>query len=236
MATDIGQRHRARYEQAVVTLRPEDARRLYKRAHRAHLAVLAAGSVRVQCDPSETPTTRGSVLLSQFLSHKAYYEMISRTQEVDHSVDRAISWLATPPGVSGRGDPHCVPSLCFAGAQPIDDLVQSSPKRFREHYGRPWTDPSGRTWQEGAYHTFDCLHVAGTTLPIGFHWDLQASGSSFLANGWERWEIGNGGYLNVHPDAHVRGQAARRTFPITDAPANTTSRLRTPRQRRKPRR
>jgi hypothetical protein len=209
VATEFAaERRRLPGDGAVEVLRANDAYRLYKLLHRRLVVVLATGGVRVQRDVSEHPSRRGSVPLEQFAAHKAFVRFVTRPEESGPALDAGEAWAAAPPGVDAPGDPRAVPMLCFAGCTPIELGSRAARRAFRQQFGRPPIDRQGGRWEVGPHHTHDLLHVAGTTLPLGFHWDVQATrGRLVVANGWERWEVRQGSYLNVHPDAHLRGSA-----------------------------
>ncbi len=210
----VGERLRG-MDGALDVLRPSDVERLYKTLHKRKALVLATGGVRVQRDVSANLTRRGSVPAEQFVRHKAFFALVSRPEEASRSINQGVEWLTRETDIDGPHDPRCLPMLCFAGCREIPLSNPSDRKRFRQDFGKARRDSFGGEWQgDGPYHTRDTLHVAGLSLPVGFHWDVQAWRPFAMCNGWERWEIRANGYLNVHPDAHLRGSKnVTRTHP-----------------------
>jgi hypothetical protein len=196
---------------------PNDVAGLYRRAHRARTAVLALCGAKVLLDISELPSNRGCVTLERFVEHKCAYSLISRPEEVEPAFSAALAWMN---GVhcEGTRDPRCFPGLIFEPREdyPLDSVEERS--RFIEAHrsskrSAALTDASGRSWETGPHHTRDVIQVGGCALPIGFHWDVQASRDSVITTGWERWRLPRRGYTNVHPDALVRGGSATKTHP-----------------------
>jgi hypothetical protein len=221
--------------EAFNVLRPSDAGRLYRRAHRAHVSVLSLGGVRVQRDPTERPTTRGSVPLEDFIRYKAFFELVTRPQGVAQAVSSALLWGSTSQ-CTGPGDPRCLPFLIFLLKQ-VGDLSSAAgrsqfERMCRHRRSNTRIDGVGREWRVGPAHTRDVLHVAGTVLPTGFHWDVQSIASHTIVNGWQTWKFPGSSYANVHPDAFVRGQHGTKLHDalVLAAPAD---RLRTPRAARR---
>jgi|CZKU01.1.fsa_nt_gi hypothetical protein len=61
-------------------------------------------------------------------------------------------------------------------------------------------------------HGTERLVIAGLGLPAGFHWDVQnRNAPTYVHTPLETWKVMT--YVNVAPDAHVRGREpyARRT-------------------------
>jgi hypothetical protein len=218
-------------------LSPHEIAGIYRGAHRERTAVIAFGGARVLLDISELPSNQGCVPLERFVRHKCWYSLISRPEEVADVLLSALAWMKET-GCEGPRDPRCLPMAIFATRQ---DFPLGTPEDRREFVRRhkssarssTLTDAVSRTWQVGPHHTRDVLQVAGTALPIGFHWDVQAGHkSSVIATGWERWELAGGGYTNVHPDAYIRAGNATKTHPSATA-GRSAKTAKTPRSSRK---
>lgn len=199
-------------------LPPEAARTLYVRCHRAHVWVTAVTGARWKLDPSLSAADRQNLApLDDLVRCKAAgFRTVSRPAEAADFVAEAAADAAV--GCTGPRDPRCLPVHVFAPGAGINLSTEEALKQFEQKYRshskdrkRCWIDSAGRKWETAtAMHTMDQLHVAGHRLPIGFHWDVQAPlKRTILVTGWQRWEVVNGGYLNVHPDAHVRSTHAR---------------------------
>ncbi|MGF0310984.1 hypothetical protein [Rhodococcus sp. IEGM1428] len=221
-------------EENIPVLKPSDAKRLYQTIHRRRVVVLSVGGARVQNDPTEVPTKKDSQLLEHFISQKAAFQRVTRVEEVSRSIDACLSWWEDPPQLRSLSDePRLLPAVCFSGLDGYESL--GSLARFdADHDLRPWTDKHGKQWVTATdMHTVELLHVAGTTLPIGFHWDVQLRrGRSVVMCAWERWE-GVTNYVNIHPNAHIRPgpRNGRKVFDcesgtIGDKPRRTAARKR----------
>ncbi|WP_157520839.1 hypothetical protein [Herbidospora daliensis] len=195
----------------------QDISGLYRRAHRARTVVIAFGSAKILLDGRELPSNKGCMSLEKFIRYKCFYVLISRLEEVEKGWAKALDWM-NERHCEGPNDPRCFPVAAFdaqgecsldsaAGRQEFIALHKET--KSSKHL----TDACGRTWQRGPDHSRDLIQVAGTTLPIGFHWDVQAARNSTIATGWEVWHLPKGGYTNIHPDAMVRGGHATKKYP-----------------------
>lgn len=202
----------------IYPLVPEnDVAALYRRAHRARTAVIATCGAKVLLDISERPTNSGCLTLERFIQYKCLYSLVSRPEEVDRSFANALAWM-TGTHCEGPRDPRCLPTAVFETVEqyPLDTHAERqmfirAHKKSRNNAAL--TDARTRTWQTGPAHTLDLIQVGGYTLPIGFHWDVQAARDSIIATGWERWRLPGRGYVNIHPDALIRGGNATKTHP-----------------------
>lgn len=198
-------------------LTPEEVRKLYVRCHRAHVWVAAVGGARWKLDPSQTANRDNLPPLNELVHGKAAgYRLVSRISEVQD----LMATVAADPVVecTSVDDCRCLPLHVFSPGTASDLSSIEAREQFTKRYRwrskdrkKCWLDESGRTWETArVMHTADQLHVTGLRLPIGFHWDVQTPRKrTILTNGWQRWESTNGGYLNVHPDAHVRSTHAQ---------------------------
>ncbi len=181
----------------------KDVAGLYRRAHRARTAVVAFCGAQVLLDISELPTSKGCVALARFIQHKCSYALVTRPEEVDGVLAGVLDWMS---GIhcEGKRDPRCLPTAIFATRKEFPlETAQERQEFVNLHRASKrssaLTDARGRTWQIGPEHTLDLIQVGGCTLPIGFHWDVQAEGNTIIATGWETWQVPGRGYTNIHP-------------------------------------
>lgn len=70
-----------------------DAAALYREAHRSLMLVVAAGPIRVVCNPSTpVPTRRHTTTLQRFVSHKAWYSSFDSGQVVGEVLQAFAEW------------------------------------------------------------------------------------------------------------------------------------------------
>jgi hypothetical protein len=196
----------------------KDVAGLYRRAHRARTAVIAFCGAKILLDISELPTSKGCVALERFVQYKCSYVLVTRPEEVDGALARVLAWMS---GIHCEGprDPRCFPTAVFETRREYPLDTRQERQEFvglhrASKRSSALTDARGRTWQIGPEHTLDLIQVGGRTLPIGFHWDVQAANNSTtIATGWETWHLPGRGYTNIHPDALIRGGNATKTHP-----------------------
>jgi len=216
-------------------LQPNDVAGLYRGLHRSRAAVIALCGAKILLDISELPSNRGCMTVERFTRYKCYYALITRPEEVSRTFPEALRWMNNV-SCEGPRDPRCYPAAVFETDREYQLDSPEERQTFVDSHKKSkkssdLTDAKGRTWQVGPMHTRDLLQVAGCTLPIGFHWDVQASGGSVIATGWERWYLPGHGHTNVHPDAFIRGGNATKTHPVARA-KSASSEPRTPRHKR----
>jgi hypothetical protein len=209
---------------------------IYRGAHVERTAILAFCGVKILLDISERPTNQGCMTLERFVRHKCSYTLVSRPEEAASALLSAMSWL-DDTGCEGPRDPRCLPSAIFITEDfPLDTLEQR--RGFVAHHkysakSSALMDALDRVWEIGPHHTRDLLQVAGTTLPVGFHWDVEADNkSSIIATGWETWKLPGRGYTNIHPNAYIRGGNATKTHPSATEKRSSGD-PKTPRNKRK---
>lgn len=211
----------------------KDVAGLYRRAHRARTAIIAFCGAKVLLDISERPTNKGCMTLERFTRGKCCYKLVTRPEEVDQALTLALSWM-DDIHCEGSRDPRCYPASIFETHRDHSLQTRGDRQQFINDYRKSrrsstLTDVRGRSWEVGPPHTLDLIQVAGQTLPIGFHWDVQApASSSSIATGWETWHLPGRGYTNIHPDALVRGGNATKTHP-TSADKQASRPSKTPR-------
>jgi hypothetical protein len=218
-------------------LPPNEVAGIYRGAHRERTAIIAFCGAKVLLDISEAPTNHGCLTLEKFIRYKCSYALVSRPEEVERALLNLVAWMDRS-SCDGPRDPRCLPTAIFTTRAEFFLETHEDRLRFTAHHrvaGRSNTlaDDLNRAWQVGPNHTRELLQVAGCTLPIGFHWDVQAdSKSSIIATGWETWKLPGRGYTNIHPDAYIRGGNAHKTHPSA-AEVRQPKVLRTPRSLRK---
>ena len=192
-------------------VRGPDAVELYRRMHRARLAVVGIGTAQICLVPAKQRSPEGSLRsLRRFCRYKAFFVRL------DVGEVNPVQWF-TPfsrwldeTHCEGDYDPRCLPLHVFT----CDDMpLDSAPERaaFDGRYGAATSrlDADRRRWRldPTAYHGSETLGVAGHVLPQGFHWDVrpERGGGATLHTPVETWSVRT--YVNVYPDAGVRGRA-----------------------------
>ena len=147
--------------------------------------------------------------LKNFVRYKAHAERLaSERTDVSQYLDTCEEWRRGVECEDGH-DPRCLPLHLFATEHRELDRehdrrlfgnVHGAGARRRDDRGLRWhLDPT-------RFHGREILHVAGYELPPGFHWDVSVDGRpSMVVTAAERWEVEE--YINVSPDAHVRGRS-----------------------------
>jgi hypothetical protein len=205
-------------------LAPDEAAELYRMVHRGPTLVVALAAAAISIDPSrEPPTRRDTRSLETFVAYKAVYGLARKDADVAGFFEQFDAWRSSV-GCEGAGDPRALPLHVFDadGVEGLDLDSSEGAARFQEAFGSPSRrlDGSGRVWEKGPSHGREVLEVAGCALPAGTHWDVSAKRSRCtIANAREVWRLQANGYLNVYPDAGLRGpssrhrNAARRVWP-----------------------
>jgi hypothetical protein len=207
---------------------PDDAAELYRMVHFGPVLVAAFGSARISIDPSrEPPNRRETRPLETFLLYKASFGLIRGDADLPSLFARFEAWREVA-SCTGSGDPRVLPLHVFdAGSDDLELDTQAGTDRFRQKFGSSGrrVDECGRIWEKGVPHGRDELEVAGCALPAGMHWDVSAKRKAFkIANAREVWRVERGGYVNVYPDAGLRGPSSirqdrvRRLWPSSSRP------------------
>lgn len=195
-------------------LAPDDAAELYRMVHFGPVLVAALASVRISIDPSrEPPNRRETRSLETFVRYKAIYGLVRSDPDPPSLLVLFEAWRKEI-GCAGPSDPRVLPLHVFdAGSEDLDLASEAGADRFRRTFGVPARRVDGcrRIWERGVPHGRDDLQVAGHVLPAGMHWDVSAKRKAFnIANAREVWRVARGGYVNVYPDAGLRGPSSIR--------------------------
>ncbi len=209
---------------------PLGADELYRRSHRANLGVVTVDDASVASDPRRPDEWKGRIAAPKFFRYKAFligrFELArardfsgNLTADEVRQFDAFARWdgLADPEGLD---DPRHLPLPVFDPGQEWPRLNSIAGRReFRRKFGGPGPriDRRRMTWTRAAdLHTSVPLAVSGYALPTGFHWDvnLPRGGPVEVMNHREVWQVHRDGYINVHPDSHLRdGARCKRTWP-----------------------
>ena len=197
-----------------------DAIAIYRRMHRARVALLLLGQAMIPLDPSRKPRgARHCVTLEKYARYKAFFVRADPSQPggtyLCH-LQRFAAWCQTV-ACDGENDPRCLPLYVFDaewnGKSRLDTLEGRT--QFRFSYGRDSrrTDSRGFEWKPHR-HGRDSLHVAGLYLSPGFHWDVSdvrgRKGAKRIYTAEGVWAIRPRGHVNIYPDAYVRNGAKSR--------------------------
>jgi hypothetical protein len=126
-----------------------------------------------------------------------------------------MSWLESfgawlnAIGCEGERDPRCLPLHVFK-TQGHDLNLPAGRAAFDSAHGSgaERSDGDRRKWSltPHDYHGQETLSVAGRELRQGFHWDVEPGrNTTTIVTTKEVWKVDR--YVNVYPDAHVRGRA-----------------------------
>jgi len=184
---------------------------LYRRMHRARVAILCHVTPQVCLHPNEAEAVnRGHLMgLGRYSRYKAFFFAL------DLEEGKADAWIApfvrwcTVSSCHNEYDPRCLPLHVFDAAEFALDGAKGR-RDFDRVYGggTARTDQQGRPWRlnPSAYHGREVITVAGCTLPTGFHWDVsgRAGRATLIRTGAAVWRVVT--YVNVCPDAHVTGK------------------------------
>ena len=201
-------------------IRPEDATNLYKRIHRARVGVWQIEYADVSRRPHPQNTTSGYITLKRFVLHKAFHSRLSSKSLEDtwtSSLDEFLTWM-NETNCENEGDPRCLPFHVFdTGLDPECLDSWDGRQRFAGVHGAQSSRLDGKSfkWTRGVFHGQQTLQVAGRKLTTGFHWDVTGKPKQRIITTSEVWELKPKGYVNVYPDAHIRGNinGAKRVYP-----------------------
>jgi len=193
----------------------EHIREVYRRIHRARVAVLSVQEVGARGPlfltrprtPGWRPARDDWYSLRQLCRHKAYFLRLRCDRNHAQWASAFTAWLGRT-ACNGLADPRCLPLHVFSAER-------SWSRKLSEPLGRAAFDDTFGTaarrrdrrdlaWEHGPFHGRDPLNVAGFALPAGFHWDVKTERDVELWTPTEGWRVRR--YLNVAPDASLRGQ------------------------------
>jgi len=194
----------------VCLLDPEEARRLYMRAHRSRLAIWTTAEVWVQLHPSRHRLDeRYLARLSRLVRYKAFFARVSPVNLAQVVTDYE-SWQSRIECEHER-DPRVLPLHTFCPSTEWSDLAEVEGRRrfAREHGG-----PTDRTCEQKLHWTPDLgrdggrdpQQVAGRELSLGYHWDVSSErrGGRLLTL-TDVWQVRATEHVNVYPNGHIRG-------------------------------
>ena len=193
---------------------PEDSTNLYRSIHTRRIGVWQVGDAVAPTRPNPENNSRHYVPLSRFVRYKAFHCRIDPnrfSEQWTQSATAFRSWVHEM-GCEGGADPRCLPFHVFGTALDKYDLgTASGRQRFEQYHGpRHYRcDDNGLRWKRPPVqqmHGQPILQVAGHYLVQGFHWDVSSqSKSQTVSNTSEIWKLKRNGYLNISPNAHIRG-------------------------------
>lgn len=212
-----GEETRRKYQ----VLIPRDAHDLYSAMHRSLLLLVTTASCYVRQDPSADPTTRRKLIrLEDYCRYKAAFGVARGPGDPRRHIEAFFDWPAEN-SCDGIQDPRILPLHVFDPRMVWDELHSAGQATlFSGRFGSASrrADHCMRVWQTATLgHGRDALVVSGTTLPVGFHWDVQRGrGQDRLVTSHEVWKLKSpSAYCNVYPDEYVRGleqRGARRVW------------------------
>jgi len=191
-----------------------DAVAVYKRAHRCHVGVLQLLHPEVCTHPEVDFALRTSkvITLRRYVQYKTYLALLLDWSRPEVWIPDFQIWLGAV-GCEGEQDPRCLPLHVFKAPGDEDGLdARAARDSFDDKYGPGHNrlDTEDFSWTVKEAHGIEELHVAGSKLRKGFHWNVEPPRSSSgrsakrIYTPTEEWEIFR--YVNVAPDAHVRGR------------------------------
>ena len=203
-------------------IEPQDAVHLYQRIHRARVGVCQFGEADICTIPGNKPQPKDFMRLRKFICNKAFHVRIP-PDKFDETWEESLvdfqAWRTTVC-CENEGDPRCLPFHLFSTSFNLDDLITAAGReRFTDQHGRQSrrSDDAKLVWQRpGDFHGYDDLQVAGQRLAKGFHWDVSPDRSErLITSPTEIWRIQRQGYINIYPDAYIRGTSgAHRIYPV----------------------
>ena len=201
---------------------PEDATNLYRRMHTIRIGVWQVEGADAPVRPDPANNLRHYVPLHRFVQHKAFHYRIHTNNFAEQWAESAAafqSWIETI-GCDGEADPRCLPLHVFKVDLERYDLgTVAGRERFElDHRWRNCRrDGRKLLWNRppaGQTHGQLVLQVAGRSLARGFHWDVTSQQGIIVRTTAEAWKIERNGYINVSPNAHIRGsKKASRVYP-----------------------
>ena len=201
-------------------VKPQDATNLYQRIHRARVGVWQIEYANVPIRPKPKNTIADYITLSRFVLHKAYHKTLPAISLEDTwwpSLEEFLVWVEGTY-CEGETDPRCLPFHVFETKLDLAVLESRDGRRgFARMHGAQSSrsDENGFKWTRGVLHGQGTLQVAGWELTTGFHWDVAGKAKQLVTTTSQVWQIKPNGYVNVSPDAHIRGnrKGAKQVYP-----------------------
>jgi len=206
----------------VALIAGDEAESIYRRMHRALVGMLCFQELFICLDPRLTGNhlrERSLVKLRQFGLYKSFFFRFSSDQVAASRWSSGFEDWCGQMACEGEHDPRCLPLHVFSSREfRLED--RDGRLSFAKQYGAGSIrrDEQGRTWEleTHGFHAGDSLHVAGYPLRVGFHWHVappQNRSRATIITTTAVWEVSE--YVNVAPDAHVRGDLphAKQIFP-----------------------
>jgi hypothetical protein len=192
----------------LLLVRGDDAVQAYRRMHRSRTAILAIGAAQVSLRVGAPDVSRHLRSLQRYCLYKAFFMRLDTAGDPTVWIRPFEKWAAQVD-CKDEYDPRCLPLHVFACTSDhrLSDIEGRSAFDARYGGGRRRQDDEQRNWtlDPSAYHGRDILQVAGCELPRGFHWDVRREGGgTTIWTPTETWVVSQ--YVNVSPDAHVRGR------------------------------
>jgi len=199
--------------QTLDVLKGLDATEIYRRAHRAHVGVVVFAPTFVCLHPVENEALSKKLIarLQRFLEYKCFVRLCDQNTAYSNAwADELMGALADYAAnleCDGERDPRCLPLHVFKNSQQYDLRNVAGRTQFDIEYGNGQRriDDEERTWRlvPRLFHGQEALHVRGTQLRQGLHWDVEPNGdSTLIITTAQVWKVK--GYINVYPDSHLR--------------------------------
>lgn len=197
--------------EAIRLVEPRDAVAVYKRMHRAHVAIIYLDAPRLCNMPPEDRSLRRefTIPFKQYCQHKAFTVSSSSTDSLGW-LNEFENWTQNIH-CTGDNDPRCLPFPTFESNLSDSLATPEERKKFeaKHHSKNGREDLKRKLWQldPNAFHGHEKLHVTGHILPQGFHWDVQneTGKNIYLTSPLEVWVVKK--YINVYPDGAIRGKS-----------------------------
>ena len=216
-------RHSTRFESGIgrkfQIVSPDVATELYESIHRRRVGVWEVLGTSAPIIPNPKPNPRHYRRLSMFVRYKAFHAQLDPEKfDADWmQQEKAFKMWMKAINCEGESDPRCLPFHVFANSVEEYDLNgDGGRKKFSNHHGSQGSrrDDESRIWERAkALHGSDVVTIAGRDLVKGFHWDVSAGNVFKVATTSEIWQVRKNGYINVYPDARIRGtQSSKQLF------------------------